>query len=224
MSVAGLVSNCVVIRPAQPVTPEGSVWKSQSLVLPLDAPSGNCDVGIARFMVTDELEGWQQVIIGGHDHSDVVVAIDRKCYEVDRQGDVDTLLLGRRVRPVWWISKCSGDHRCSVGHPASGLLSMSSVGARSFVWVRTSRIDPHGCQSIGCSTWAASACDETPQLHWVEVAILTGLRTGEKASAGTPVRVLRVYKQGEPQGRRHDLAFLRRQKITSPSARALPSG
>ena len=70
----------------------------------------------------------------------------------------------------------------------------------------------HRYQSAGCSSWTASACDETSQLHRVELAILAGLRIGEQASESTPICVLCVYKQGEPQGHRHDLALLRRQK------------
>ena len=114
VSVVGLISNCVVIRLAQPVTPEASAWKSQSLVLPLSAPSGNCDVEMARVMATDELEGRLQVAIGGHDHSDVVGAVDRKPHEVNRQSNVDSLLLGWTVRPIWRISKSSCDHRRPV--------------------------------------------------------------------------------------------------------------
>ena len=114
MSVVGLVGNCVVILLAQPVTPEGSTWKVQSLVLLLSAPGGNGDVETAGVMVTDELEGWLQVAIGGHDHSDVVGAADRKSHEVDRQGDVDAFLLGSLVRPSSRISEGSGDHGCPV--------------------------------------------------------------------------------------------------------------
>ena len=69
------------------MTPEGKARESQSLVLSLDAPSGNCDVETARVMATDELEGRLQVAIGGHDHSDVVGAADSKPHEVDCQGD-----------------------------------------------------------------------------------------------------------------------------------------
>ena len=84
MSVVCQVSNCVVIRPTQPVTPEVSAWKPQLLVLPLYAPSGDCDPEMARVMATDELEGRSQITIGGHDHSDVVGAVNRKPHEVDR--------------------------------------------------------------------------------------------------------------------------------------------
>ena len=77
-------------------------------------------------MATDELEGWLQVAIGGHDHSDVVVTIDRKRYEVDRQGDIDPLLLGR----------CFGQ--------SGGYLS-----------VRVSTVAPSAIQHPVCFRWAA---------------------------------------------------------------------
>ena len=211
-SVGGRVGNCVVILPAQPVTPDGGAWETQLLAPPGSSPSSHCDVEASRVVATDELERRSQVTIGGHDHADVVGTADGQRHEVDCQGDVDALLLGRLCWPTCRVSKGAGDHRRSGCLPAAGLPSMRRIGARVPAPVRAAGIDPHSFQGTGGSVWPASGCDELAKLHRVELAILARLSIGIKASAGPAVRILDVDEQGEPQGRRHEPALLRRQK------------
>ena len=44
-------------------------------------------------MVAYCLESWQEVIIRGHHHADIVGALERESDEVRRQGDVDAFFL-----------------------------------------------------------------------------------------------------------------------------------
>ena len=76
-------------------------------------------------MVTHGLKRRRKVIVGGHDHADIVIAGDRQSHEVDCQGNVDALLL----RPPLRVPELPLYDRSSVLMPALTLFSVS--GERS---------------------------------------------------------------------------------------------
>ena len=83
-------------------------------------------------MVSHSFESRQQVIICGHHHADVVIALDRKSYEIDGQGNIDALFL----RPSLQVSELTLYH-CSSGQlPALALPPMSGEGGHVNVRVR----------------------------------------------------------------------------------------
>ena len=76
-------------------------------------------------MVSHGLEGRQQVIICGQHHTDVVSALERRSYEIEGQGNIDSLFLGTPLL----VSELSLYHRSPGQLPALALLSMGREGA-----------------------------------------------------------------------------------------------
>ena len=101
-SIPGPVCHRAIVCLVQPVAPESR--KPQSLVVPRGAPGGHCDVDSAWVMVTDDFEYRKQVIVRGHHHADVILALERELHEIDSQGDVYAFLLGRYRRPAVWVT------------------------------------------------------------------------------------------------------------------------
>ena len=103
--IVGGIGNGVVVRLIQPVAPE--TRQPQPLMMSLGSPSSHGNVDLARFVIAYHLERWQHVSVRGHDHADIVGTVYRKLYEVDGQGNVDTLLLSWLLWPSAWVSEAS---------------------------------------------------------------------------------------------------------------------
>ena len=118
-----MIFNGGVIRAIQPMTPETGVI--EPLVLTPVAPGTHFHATFGWPMVSNGLEGRQQVIICGQHHTDVVGALECKSDEIDGQGYIDSFFLG----PSLLVSELSLYHRSPGQLPALALLSMGSEGA-----------------------------------------------------------------------------------------------
>lgn len=150
-------------------------------------------------MIAYSFESRQQVVVRGHHYADVVVPIHRKSYEIEGQSDVNALFLGAPLR----IPELSLYYRSPVCPPALTLLSMSRKGAPGSFRVRLPRVSPHFGQSVRRAVRAASARDETPQFHGIQMPVPAGLRAGEEDIASAPVGVLIIDEQYQTSRRHH---------------------
>ncbi len=83
-------------------------------------------------MILYGLECRCKVVVGGHDHADIVVARDSQPHEVDGQRDADTFFLRLSLR----VPEFPLYDRSSVPRPALALCPMSGEGTPSPVPVR----------------------------------------------------------------------------------------
>ena len=83
-------------------------------------------------MISYGLERRRQIVVRGHDHADIVSAVDRKPYEIDGQGYVDALLLRSPLR----VPEFPLYDRSSVLRPAVALRSMRGEGTPSPMRIR----------------------------------------------------------------------------------------
>lgn len=202
-----MIADGLVILFAQAVGPD-DVARYAEAVLALVAPPRRC-LWLERWASTyDELQRGPQVGVSRSNNSDIVRVVKGEIHIVNREHNIDTLLLSRHMwLPVSRVTKRSRNNRCSCSLPSCHSFSVCSVPFWFPVLVCQAGVHPHFFEDARPRyPYGQTRCYQVAQINWVAVTASAVGGFLKESTSSASIKVLLINEDNHLVG--HDQAKL----------------